>query len=386
MSSSPLFRSYFLAGFECSSQRRRDGRRLDLLASTRHDELVEADYRQVLAHGMRAARDGLRWHRIETAPGRYDWSSFLPMLQAARRQGVQVVWDLCHYGVPPGLDIWGAGFVERFARFAAAAARLIRDETGKPLVVCPVNEISFWAWAGGDQAKFYPAARGRGDELKRQLARAAIAAVEAVRGVDADARFVHTDPLIQLHPRSGRPDDVAAAATFHEAQFQSWDMISGRLAPELGGRPEHLDVLGVNYYSDNQWVFAGHTRQLGHPEYRPFRELLADAHRRYGRPLFVAETGAEGSARAAWLCYVAGEVRAARAAGVPVEGICLYPVVDYPGWEDERHCDVGLFAVPDGDGRRPVHHSLAEELRRWQEVFDAPDQQEAAVHLLDRAG
>src|SRR3712207_8963919 len=41
--------------------------------------------------------------RSETAPGRYDWSSFLPMLRAARDRGIQVIWDLCHYGWPENI-------------------------------------------------------------------------------------------------------------------------------------------------------------------------------------------------------------------------------------------------------------------------------------------
>jgi hypothetical protein len=65
-----LFDSYFLAGFECSSHRRQDGRRLDLIAATGHDHAVIQDYRSMLEHGIRTVRDGVRWHLIETVPGR----------------------------------------------------------------------------------------------------------------------------------------------------------------------------------------------------------------------------------------------------------------------------------------------------------------------------
>ena len=85
------FDSFFMAGFECSTQRRRDGRRLDLLASTGHDRLAPQDYRQVAGLGLRTVRDGLRWHLIEARPRDYDWSSFLPMLRAARAAGVEAV-------------------------------------------------------------------------------------------------------------------------------------------------------------------------------------------------------------------------------------------------------------------------------------------------------
>ena len=67
-----LFASFFMAGFECSSHRRHDGRRLDLLASTAHDRLAAQDYRTVAGLGLRTVRDGLRWHLIEARPRRYD--------------------------------------------------------------------------------------------------------------------------------------------------------------------------------------------------------------------------------------------------------------------------------------------------------------------------
>ena len=56
------FASFFQAGFECSSHRRRDGVRLDLIRATSHDRHVASDYRQCAELGFRTIRDGLRWH------------------------------------------------------------------------------------------------------------------------------------------------------------------------------------------------------------------------------------------------------------------------------------------------------------------------------------
>lgn len=364
-----LFDSFFLGGFECSTHRRHDGRRLDLLAATGHDRLVAEDYRALQRHGIRSARDGLRWHLIERQPGRYDWSSFLPMLEAARDSGTQVIWDLCHYGWPDDIDIWRPEFVERFARFAGEVARLVREHSDAVPFYSPVNEISFWAWAGGDHARFNPLGQGRGAELKHQLIRASIAAIEAIRAVEPRARFVQVDPAIHISAQVLRPAAQREAENARQAQFEAWDMLCGKAWPGLGGKPEYLDIVGVNYYSDNQWYLGGDTIVRGHPDYRPFRGILKEIHRRYGRPILVAETGAEGDLRGDWLRYVSEQVGLALQQGVPVEGICLYPVLDYPGWDDDRHCPTGLFGFPDAHGERPEHAGLADELRLQQTRF-----------------
>lgn len=358
-----------MAGFECATHRRRDGRRLDLLAATGHDLLAARDYRTVAGLGLRTIRDGFRWHLIERAPGVYDWSGALPMLRAARQADVQVVWDLCHFGWPDGLDIWSSAFVDRFARFAAAAARLVSSESAGVPVFCPVNEMSFLAWAGGEVAAINPGARQRGRQLKEQLVRACVAAIEAIRAELPASRFLYAEPAIHIQSYS-RSAAVRQAAEMHRlAQFEALDMIAGRVAPELGGREDLLDIVGLNYYPRNQWVHRGSTLPLGHHGYRPFSDMLQEAFARYGRPIVVAETGAERSARSSWLHYVCSEVRSAMAAGVPVEGICLYPVLDYPGWDDGRLCETGLLTMPDAEGGRAVHADFAEELERQRRRF-----------------
>lgn len=248
-------------------------------------------------------------------------------------------------------------------------AQLVKDESDRVPFYSPLNEISFWSWAGGDVAYFNPMARGRGFELKHQLVRATIAAMDAIRQVDPRARFVQVDPAIHVVAPNDRPGPVREAEDFRLSQFQAWDMLCGNLWPGLGGGPEYLDIVGVNYYSDNQWYLNGPPIERGNPDYRPFRGILAEIHHRYRRPLLVAETGAEGDVRGDWLHYVGEQVWLAMQQGVPVEGICLYPVVDYPGWTDERHCPVGLFGFPDANGDRPLHQGLADELQAQQARF-----------------
>lgn len=370
-----LFESFFLGGFECSTHRTRGGRRLDLIAATRHDEHAAADYARLREHGILATRDGIRWHVIEESPGRYNFSSVLPMLRSARDAGVQVVWDVCHYGWPDDLDIFSTDFVRRYARFAGAFAATLRDETDAPPLISPINEISFFSWAGGEVGYFYPYAEDRGNELKEQLVRAAIEGMEAILKVIPQARFVHADPLINVAADPAKPEQRQAAEDYRRAQFAAWDMLAGRTCPHLGGAEKYLDIIGVNFYPHNQWLFDtlpyNPQNAIGrsHPLYRPFREMLLEVYGRYGRPLFVAETGAEGESRAGWLRYVCDEVRAALDAGVQVEGVCLYPIVNHPGWDDDRHCHNGLWDYPDERGGRTIYRPLAEELLRQTRRF-----------------
>ena len=294
------------------------------------------------------------------------------MLRAAEAEGAEVIWDLLHYGWPDDLDIWTPGFVDRFAAFARAAAAHFRETTDAVPFWCPVNEISFLAWAGGDAAYLNPFARGRGFELKVQLARAALAAMHELRAADPRARFVHCEPLIAIHhdPASGRPRREAEG--WHDAQYQAFDLLSGRLWPQIGGDPSFLDILGVNYYPTNQWIHGGPPIGAGHPLHRPLSDLLFEVFGRFGRPIVIAETGTEGEGRAGWLRTVAAEVRRGRARGVPVEGICLYPVANHLGWDDDRLCENGLLGHEVRGGTRAVHAPLQQQVAEERLRFEVP--------------
>lgn len=363
------FASFWIAGFECASHRRNDGVQLDLLAGTRHDRFALQDYHACASLGFRTVRDGLRWHRVETGPGRYDWSSWLPMVEAAEQAGVQVLWDLFHYGWPRHVDPRNDLFVPTFAAYAAAAAETYLKAIGRPMRVCLINEISFLTWAM--EVGYIPPSVSHQSIgwMKRQLVKAAIAAEAAMKAVCPGQLLSWAEPLIHVPPPNGDPAVVERARILQESQFEAYDLLLGRLEPELGGHDDMIHAIGLNYYPSNQWYSTGGPIPMGHHEYRPLSELLIDYHQRYQRPLYIAETGAENSARAAWLHYVCDEVRVAMRAGVPIEGICLYPVTDYPGWDNDRHCVVGLFGYAGDDGRRPVDEGFAAEVRRQQQLF-----------------
>jgi beta-glucosidase/6-phospho-beta-glucosidase/beta-galactosidase len=388
------FKSFFLGGFECSTHRLRNGKRLDLVHATNHDKFAASDFRLLQHRRIFSVREGLRWHLIEAQPNRFDFSTAQIIIDAACETETQIIWDLWHYGWPDGIDLFSPDFVSRFTTFALAAAEQLSEKIEAPLI-CPINEISFFSWAGGEAGIFNPFAQQRGSEMKRQLVQASIESIKAIRKFNQRIRFFHIDPMINVIARDPTPENVAAASAYHRSQFEAFDMITGRQSPELGGQEEFVDFVGVNYYIHNQWTYPGDGASMivpSDPRYRHVRDLLQESFEHYRRPLFIAETGIEDETRPAWLRYLCNEVFAAIANCVPVQGVCLYPILNHPGWEDDRHCYNGLFDYADDRGHREGFEPLANELARQQRFAGAilagepfVDRRDTDVSALDWA-
>lgn len=366
-----MFRTFFQAGFECSTHKLRDGKRLDLLRSTQHDVFAEEDYRRLRKLGIRTIRIAARWHLIEDVAGRYDFDSLAQILDAAHTTQTEVLLDLLHFGWPNHVDVFSPQFSAQFARFTLELTRYLKRQRYGCHIFAPVNEISFMSWGGGDQGCINPYVTDRGHELKRNLIRAALASSEVLLNEVPDVRLIAPEPLIHIVGDPDIPGDESEAAMYTQAQYQAWDMLSGRMAPELGGNPAYLDIIGVNFYDRNQWVHNSGRLSRDDSRYRPLREMLRDVWDRYRRPIFVSETGTEDCARAEWFNYVCEEVFAARRARIPVHGMCLYPILNHPGWEDDRHCHNGLFEYADSLGNRDIYGPLADALLAQQQRFEA---------------
>ena len=130
-------------------------------------------------------------------------------------------------------------------------------------------------------------------------------------------------------------------------------------------------MVGVNFYSNNQFTPEGATIERGDVRYRPFSKMLLDVWERYQRPMIVSETGSEGAGRAPWLRYVSGQCVAALQQGCELHGITLYPIVNHPGWADERHCHNGLWDYADDAGEREPDEALLGEILRQTPRLEA---------------
>ena len=214
---------------------------------------------------------------------------------------------------------------------------------------------------------FYPSAKRRGDELKEVLIRA---------GACGDGRNPHGLPAGPVRadgsgdPRRRKEDTPAAstgsAENYRLAQFEAFDMLAAEDELRLGGAATSgLDILGLNYYFHNQWR---------HPSRQRSNAGILNTGRctsisRISRALWPADLDCRNRHRGRPACRLVklhvNETQASISLGVAINGICLYPIVNHPGWADARHCHNGLWDYADDEGDRPIHEPLAAAVREF---------------------
>lgn len=335
------FSSFLMGGYECADHQNAFGERVDLYTSSGHGIYLEEDYGHLHSLGIKTVREGIRWSAVETEPYRYDWSEVERLIEISQTQKIQVVWDICHFGYPDDLTPLHPMFARRFSHLCREF--VIRYRSLVPegyLIVTPINEVSFISWLGGEVRGTSPYCIGQGWEVKYALMKAYIEGIEMMKSIDPSIRIMITEPLISIVPKDEKDViSVLSAEKKHFEQFQVHDILSGRICPELGGKPEYLDIIGVNFYYNNQWISETHeflpwADDPPHPQYRPLHDLVEKVFLRYGRPVVISETSHPGEDRAKWIRSVRKECLSILQTELPLFGCCFYPVVDRPDWDD----------------------------------------------------
>jgi beta-glucosidase/6-phospho-beta-glucosidase/beta-galactosidase len=367
-----VFKSMFLGGFEGGTGRNKFGAWFDGVSRTGHDLYLNEDYALAAEHNLGAVRESVRWPLVDTPSG-YDFSTLDIVVDAGRRAGIPTIFDLFHFGYPAFLDLLSDEFTKRFAEYSYQVARRVHRSGGPVCYFAPVNEPSYFAWAAGEMGLFAPYLRGRGDDIKIALVRAAIAGTEAIWAACPNARIISVDPFCHVVPASDTFEDRLRADTFNAATvFHSWDMLAGVVMPELGGSPRHLDIVGVNYYQTNQWIMGSPTPILGRYDERRLglAEILETVWRRYGRPLMITETSDAGDLRPLWIHTLSEEIESTLLSRIPLVGVCWYPLLEMAEWHaPDQWTQMGLWDVDHHSGsmRRIPFKPALRALRQAEE-------------------
>ncbi len=333
------FAGFWMAGYECCDMINRYGDRVDLLRLTGHLERLEEDYRLLDYFDMKSIREGIRWSTVETSPGVYDWQAVSFIIRTAVTGGKQILFDLCHFGFPSDLTPFHPHLTSRFVALCRSFVALYRSiQPEGPLIVTPINEVNFLAWLGGEIASTSPYCTGKGWEVKYHLMRAYIEGVKAMKEMDPGVMILTVEPLVNIAADDMDADTLSMVQLMSSYQFQTIEMLMGLICPELGGRPEYLDIIGLDYYYNSQWSYPLNRIlhwKLPHtePGYRTLSEQVRDIYEKYQRPIVLTETSHPLEDRPLWIRNVTAECIKVLTANIPLWGICIYPVIDRPDWD-----------------------------------------------------
>jgi len=84
-------------------------------------------------------------------------------------------------------------------------------------------------------------------------------------------------------------------------------------------------------------------------------------------PILITETGCHGSLREQWWNRLLPEVDQAIAEGIPVLGLCSYPIIDRPDWHQWHLTNSGFwdFAADDPNCTRIPQEQVLRIIREY---------------------
>jgi beta-glucosidase/6-phospho-beta-glucosidase/beta-galactosidase len=331
------------------------GRTLDEYELTGHYRRWREDLGLMAELGVRAARYGIPWHRVNPAPGKWDWSWPDRTLSCLLELGIQPVVDLVHYGLPGWIE--GAYLHPDFHRLMAEyAGRLAERFRGSIRWYTPLNEPRITAWYCGKLGWWPPYRRGWTGftAVMLGLCRGIVETAEALRSVDPEIVLAHVDATDVYES----PDPTLAEEVERRQQIGllALDLVSGRVTSEhpLRGwlrrqgaadadldrfleRPAPLEVAGLNLYPMfSRKVLVRSPRglrvRMPYADAGIIEQLARLYWERYGVPVWISETAARGSRRRDWMRDSVQTVARLRRGGVPLVGYTWWPMFALVAW------------------------------------------------------
>ena len=372
----------FIGSFESTYQPSHD---VDVAETTGHIDRFDQDLDLLQSCGISRLRYPVRWHRIEAAPGAFDWRATDAVMDRLQERGLTPIVDLVHHTSYPKwlTDGFGDGrFPAAYLRYVEEVARrygwieeyTLFNEPFSTLMLC------------GHEAIWPPYRRGM-ENFLALVSNVLPAVAEASRLYSEllpGARHIYVDSC-ERHTAAG-PGGVEITELANDRRFFVADLFLGRHLDRrrpflqkvieagfedlLTMAPGRIDVLGLDYYAHCQWEFSTWDSGIV-PTPRPtsLRDLIVEYWERYQIPCMLGETNIRGFGpdRATWLKYTLEQCEGAREVGVPLDGFCWFPFIDSADWDsllyrsDGNIDPVGVYSL-DGDLDRQAT-SMTESFR-----------------------
>lgn len=363
--------------------------RQDELAKTKHYERWRDDFRNLKELGIRYLRYGAPYYSANPSQGKYDWSFADETFNALHQQKVELIVDLCHFGVPDWIgNFQNPDFPKLFVEYVEAFAKRfpwVRFYT-------PVNEI-FIAAVFSAQFGWWnerlKTDRAFVNALKH-LCKANVLAMHAILKHRPDAIFIQSESTQYFHPEE--PDCENAARRYNEKRFLSFDLTYGH----------HVNATIYEYLLDNgmtraeyHWFLQHHLRSrcvmgndyydtnenLVHPdgsislsgEIFGYYPITHQYFARYCLPVMHTETNYPDPGATKWLQKEWANVHRLKQDGVPLIGFTWYSLQDQVDWDTALREDNGTvnpLGLCDLDRNiRPVGHAYKKLIGEWNKAL-----------------
>jgi beta-glucosidase/6-phospho-beta-glucosidase/beta-galactosidase len=330
---------------------------LDEFAVTHHYQYWKEDLDRCASLGVRAIRYGMPWYKCEPVKGQFDWDWADRAIDHACENGLEIIFDLMHYGVPFWIDnqILNSDYDKHVADWAHAVATRYGDRIR---YWTPFNETVVATEFAGMRGLWPPYLRGHDGQVKllRNIARGMTLSIEAFRAARSDAVIVQVDMAGEVLPDT--PDlqhlaDMETAKTFMGSDLvvgmvddrhilTEWFLKHGMTEADLQwhrDRPAELDIVGTNYYPEvsQQTLVRYQNEYIRRPRSgrgEGMKRSIRQFAERYKKPVVVTESSLNGTIaeRGKWLAEAAIAVAEARAEGLPLVGFTWFPVLDLIDW------------------------------------------------------
>jgi beta-glucosidase len=354
-------------------QYEQDGR-LPYMSGIACDQLAryESDFDMARDMGHSCHRFSIEWSRIEPAEGQFSHEAlehYARVIAALRARGLEPVVTLQHFTLPAWLAARG-GWLRRDAPglFARYAGRVVERLGPSVTYWLTINEPTVYvsqAYLNGAWPPMELNAWGRAARVLRQMARAHVAAYEALKGREPDARVSFAHNALWMEPCDPRRWLDRLAAGMRDYVYNS---LFFRLIGASTTTPRHLDYVALNYYTRCCVRFSGRgpTAVLGracrldHHEgagrrgdvgWEVYPQGLAGALGRFRRlklPLFVTENGIATVDDDLRCEYIESHLEVLAGAidnGVEVLGYLHWSLMDNYEWDRGTSAQFGLAAV-----------------------------------------
>ena len=382
-------------------QTRLGHRALDEYELMGHYEHWREDLALLSEVGVRAARWGVPWYRVEPTPGNFDWrwtDEVIPHI--VEELGIVPIIDLMHYGCPFWLrrEFASDEYPVAVASYAAAFARRYGSLVSW---YTPLNEPLVNALMCGRRGLWPPYLRGDAGYIRimLQIVRGVINTVEALKNVDPNAVMVQVEATglsrairqelevlaLEDQRRGYLFFDLIAGMVTHDHPLFGWLLRNGASPDELADivqRRIPIEVLGMNFYP--QWstkqIYVDHKGRISYRSIEHdgdgFAALIEDYYHRYKTPIIITETSALGhdEVRARWMRASVAMIRQLRASGIPVLGYTWFPLFTMVDWRyrlgrrpvERYYIDLGLYKINDqAEGRRWKATPLVEQIQTY---------------------